>query len=197
MIRAWRCRRWDAALVDYAEGDLEAHERLRVERHLATCARCTAAVEALSGVSTLLRDATVSRDESFWVAQRQATMRSISAATAEQEELAERSGLGFDFRLALPVALAAVIALAGYLSLRPPAKPGEIAMDTLGLEDLTLLSEVTEETVGPPDTPLELDVDVDGAAAGAFEAGWVRSDAVPGWGELDEDDLETLNGIIS
>jgi len=200
MIAAWRCRRWDAVLVDYADGALEADVRAQVERHLQTCQRCTAALAALTGVSAALREAPVARHESFWIAQRQATMRSINAidtAGAEQDELEERSGWGFDLRLALPFAVAMVIALAGYLSLRPPAKPGEMAINTLPLEDLTVLSEVTEETVGPSDGVLELNVDAEGAAAGAFEAGWVHVDQAPGWGELDDDDLDTLNGILS
>jgi hypothetical protein len=197
MIAAWRCRRWNAALVDYADGSLEADARAHVEHHLVTCARCTAALASLTGVAALLRDAPVARDEAFWIAQRQATMRSINAASAERAEVEERTGWGFDLRLALPVAVAAVIALAGYLSLRPPAKPGEMALNTLGLEDLTVLSEVAEEAVGPSDGVLDLNVDAEGAAAGAFEAGWVRADQVPGWGELDDDELETLNGIIS
>ena len=197
MIAAWRCRRWNGALVDYADGALEADVRAQVERHLATCERCTAALAALTGVSAALREASVARDESFWIAQRQATMRSINAAGAEREELEERAGRGFDLRVALPFAVAVVIALAGYLSLRPPAKPGEMAINTLPLEDLTVLSEVTEETVGPSDGVLELNVDAEGAAAGAFEAGWVHVDQAPGWGELDDDDLDTLNGILS
>lgn len=195
LIRDWRCRRLAAALVDYGEGTLAPAVRARVARHLEDCARCAEAVAALRDVPRALRGAPVARDEAFWSAQRQRVMQAIRSADVSPEPTPQR---GVDWRMALPVAAAAAIALAGYLSLRPPSAPGEVALDALPPEDLAALVEVGGGVVAPED-PLPEVRPTGGAVHGAIEAGWIRADDLPvsaRWGDLDADDLDTLNSMV-
>jgi len=195
MIRAWRCRRMAAALVDYGDHALLPRERARVERHLAGCPRCAAAVTALADVPARLRGAPAARDDVFWAAQRRHIMDAIRTDVAAPEPVRPR---GFDWRLALPVAAAAAIAVAGYLSLRAPLVPSEVALDTLPPEDLAALVEVAEGFAPSPDVLLDAH-SASGAIGGALDAGWIRTDdpaAAPAWSGLDDADLDTLTGII-
>lgn len=193
MIRAWRCRRLAVALVDYSEGVLAAAERGRVERHVAGCVRCAATLAALSAVPAVLRPAAAARDDAFWAAQRRQVMQAIRAPVAEEEEYSAQRG--FDWRLAMPVAVAAVVALAGYLSLRPPSVPGEVVLDALSPEDLTALTEVSGGIVATQDLVPEVAVEAGDALDGAVEAGWIRVEPAPAWADLDDEDLEALKGI--
>ena len=77
IVKRWYCRRLRARLVDYADGALAARERGRIERHLATCAQCAAALAALRELPAVLRAAPAPRDEAFWRRQRQDIMRAI------------------------------------------------------------------------------------------------------------------------
>jgi hypothetical protein len=101
----------------------------------------------------------------------------------------------FDWRMALPVVTAAIIAVAGYLSLRPPA-PGEVALDALSAEDLAALVEVARNIVPEPELLPDAYGGWRAAFGGALEAGWIRADGPPGWGDLDRDDLEGLREIV-
>lgn len=197
MMRAWRCRRLAPALVDYADGALTPAARARVEHHLAGCARCAETVAALSEVPAALREPAPARDDAFWAAQRQRVMQAIDSG--ERPAPARAPLVGFDWRLALPVAAAAAIALAGYLSLRAPQTPGEVALDALPPEDLAALVEVAGGLIGPQQELL-LDIHTSGGAvSGAAEAGWIRADDLPvptGWSELDDDDCDTLTLMI-
>ncbi len=195
MIRNWRCRRLAAALVDYGEETLAPAARARVARHLARCAPCAETRAALTEVPALLRGAPPVREEAAWAMQRQRIMEAIRTADAPRQP---RPLFGFDWRLALPAAAAVAIALAGYLSLRAPSVPGEVVLDTLAPEDLAALEEVGGGIVAPPDAPAEVPL-TGNAVRGALEAGWVHPDVLPvsaGWGDLDDDDLDTLNGMV-
>jgi anti-sigma factor RsiW len=110
MIRARRCRRLAAALVDYAAGESAPAERRRIERHVAECGRCAATVAALADLPAVLRSAAPARDEAFWRAQRTRVMRAIDSGARRRERPLP---VGFDWRLALPLAAAVAIALAG------------------------------------------------------------------------------------
>jgi hypothetical protein len=103
---------------------------------------------------------------------------------------------GFDWRLALPVILAAVIALAGYLSLRPPSAPVTVVLDALSPADLATLAEVAADIVPENDLLPDADPELRDAVEGAIEAGWIQADDPPAWGTLDAEDLETLRGIV-
>ena len=103
---------------------------------------------------------------------------------------------GFDWRLALPVAAAAVIALAGYLSLRPPSAPVTVVLDALSPADLATLADVAADIVPEDDLLPDADPELRDAVQGAVEAGWIQADDPPGWGTLDADDLETLRSIL-
>jgi hypothetical protein len=120
-------------------------------------------------------------------------MQAIRRADARVEPVRR-----FDWRLALPVAAAMAIALAGYLSLRPPSAPGAVALDALAPEDVAALVEVGGGVVAPQEPLPELRT-TSRAVRGAIEAGWVRGDDLPAaarWSELDAGDLQTLSGII-
>lgn len=196
MTRAWRCRRLAAALVDYAAGNLAAPARRRCEEHLAGCADCTALVGALADLPAALRDTMPVRDEAFWRAQREGIMDAIRTGSGRRVGAPRR---GFDWRLALPVAAALAIAFAGYLSLRPPATPGEIALDALAPEDLSALVAIAEGIMPSQELLPDIGTGVGGAVGGAVDAGWIGADELPppsGWGELDDDDLEALHALV-
>jgi anti-sigma factor RsiW len=195
MIRAWRCRQLAAALVDYAAGDLPPAARRRVEDHLAGCADCAAMVAALSDLPAVLRGTAPARDDAFWRAQREGIMDAVRAG--DQRERPRR--VGFDWRLALPVAAALAIAFAGYLSLRQPSAPGEVALDALPPEDLSALVAIAEGIMPPQELLAGVDPGAGSAVRGAVDAGWIHADELPppsGWGELDDDDLEALHGMV-
>jgi len=200
MIRAWRCRRLASALVDYSEGSLSPEACLEVEQHLAGCRRCAEAVAALTDARAVAAVPPAVRDESFWVAQRQRIMQAIADAEASPAPVSEPTPLrGFDWRLALPVAAALLIGIAGYLSLRPPAVPGEVALDALPSGDLAELVDVAGVLIPEDELLPDLHVGTTRVVAGAVDAGWVPADDLPGspaWGELDEKDLDTLNGML-
>lgn len=196
MIRAWRCRGLAAALVDYAAGAAAPVVRRRIESHLAGCDHCAATVAALSDLPAVLRSAAPARDDAFWRAQRGRVMQAIHTAAPRRERPLR---VGFDWRLALPLAAAVAIGLAGYLSLRAPAAPGEIALDALPSEDLSVLVAIAEGIM--PLQELLPDVGTGGSDAvdGAVDAGWIRAGDLPtpsGWGEIDDDDLEALHGML-
>lgn len=77
----WQCRRLAAALVDYAEGTVDDSRRSRVERHLATCVDCAAAVSALREVPQALRALPEpAQDAEVLLAQRARIRAAIEAA---------------------------------------------------------------------------------------------------------------------
>jgi hypothetical protein len=167
--------------------------RARVERHVAGCAKCAATLAAFADLPALLTPATGLRDDAFWAAQRQRVMQAIRVPLAAAEE---RSPMrGFDWRLAMPVAVAVVVALAGYLSLRAPSVPGEVVLDALSPEDLTALTEVSGGIVALPDPVPDVAAEPNQALDGAVEAGWIRIEPAPAWADLDDEDLEELQGI--
>ena len=103
---------------------------------------------------------------------------------------------GFDWRLALPVGAAAVIALAGYLSLRPPSAPIAVVFDALSPADLAALVGVAADMAPEDELLPDAEPALRDAVEGAIEAGWIRADDPPAWGTLDADDLATLRDIV-
>ena len=78
----WQCRRFAAALVDYAEGTLPDARCSRVARHLATCAECAATLSALREVPQALRVwPEPAQDAAILLAQRASIRVAIEAAT--------------------------------------------------------------------------------------------------------------------
>jgi anti-sigma factor RsiW len=193
MIRQWRCRQLAAALVDYADGVLASPQRERVERHLAQCARCAAAVASLREAPALLRHDSAEANDAFWTAQRERIMQQIDTPPPRAREPQR----GFDWRLALPVAAAAVIALAGYLSLRPPSVPGAVVLDTLSPDDLVALVEVAGSIVPAQDMLPDSALTPQAALDGALDAGWIRTDDA-GWDDdTDPQELRGTPGLVS
>jgi anti-sigma factor RsiW len=195
MIRDWRCRRLAAALVDYAAGGMSEPMRSRIEEHIAACPACAAASAGLVEVPPAGGATAPTRDDAFWRAQRDSVMQAIG----ERRPRAMRApATGFDWRLALPIAAALAIGLAGYLSLRPPATPGEVALDALPADDLSALIEVAGGILPAQELlpPVGSRVDEMG---GAVDAGWIGADDLPppaGWGDLDDGELDALHGML-
>jgi len=74
----WDCYRLRAAIVDFAEGDLEEPSRTTVERHLAGCPSCSAAVLELREVpAEVRRRLAFEPGEAFWTKQRDAILRAV------------------------------------------------------------------------------------------------------------------------
>ena len=66
-----RCARLRAALVDFADGNLEDPARVSVERHVSACPDCAETVLALREVPAELgRRVRAAPEERFWAAQR-------------------------------------------------------------------------------------------------------------------------------
>lgn len=201
LVKSWRHQRYAARLVDYADDRLPAAERQRLAHHIEGCADCGASFDALRSVPDRLRASAVEPDEAFWRRQRQDIMgaiRDLPDPAAEEP----RARVVLDLRLALPVAVAAAIAIAGYLSLSRPAEPvSDVALrlEYLQPDSTMVLAEVAEMLVPTQDLAADLDLS-DGAALGAVvREGW----AVPGSATapadlegLSDEDLETLAGFV-
>ena len=199
LINAWRCRRLIARLVEFADGTLATPQQRRVEQHVAACTRCAEALAALREVPKAVRAATIDRGDAVWDGQRREIMRTVRQLpeTAPHRRLTP----AFDWRLALPVVTAVLIAVAGYWSLWHPAQPTlNLAryLDAMEAEDVTLLAEVAESLV--PTTELSLaEQFADGGVVGSMaEDDWIEeSFAVPlDPHDLNDVELETLNGLI-
>ena len=102
----------------------------------------------------------------------------------------------FDLRLAMPLATAVVIALAGYLSLRSPSLPGAVVIDTLPAEDLSVLIDVAADLVPAEELLPDVQAGPRDAAEGAIEAEWISADDAPNWDEFDSEELEILHGFV-
>lgn len=111
-MTSWQCLRLRAALVDFAEGTLGEPARRRVERHLASCPRCSAAVlELREARGRLEHMAPPDPPREFWARQRDAVLRAIEepAVAARSRPVVARSRAR---RWGTPLALAASLALA-------------------------------------------------------------------------------------
>lgn len=186
------CEDLAASLVDYVDGSLPAAARASVAEHLAGCSDCAATHAALIDLPPRLRVGGAEPDDRMWAAQRQRIMQRIE----EAETAAERAASGFDWRLVMPIAAALVIALAGYLSLRPPSTPGTVVLDALAPDDLAALIEVAGDLVPADDLLPDVQTDTTEVVEGAIEVEWIRADDLPGWGSLDDDDLDDLHDML-
>jgi anti-sigma factor RsiW len=195
MIADWRCRRMTPRLVDLADGALPAAHRDRVERHVAACAACREALHALRDAPAKLRalgDQT--GPEVDWERQRRDIMRAVRTVP---EPAGRRVSSGFDWRLAMPVAAMAVIAIAGVAVLRKPNSHIRASAERAGIAAPELAD--FAEVVLPFDELLEFDVMPEGTALGLVDGGWAGEvgDAVPR--ELDDfsdREIEELAGLM-
>jgi hypothetical protein len=169
MWQRWTCRRLQGALIDLAEGTLDANRRRRVVAHLARCGECAAAASALRDLPALLRDTTAQPDEAFWQAQRAAVMREVRTLPVPASRIPGRSwrpAVPLDRRLlrwapALAVAAAAAVVLA----LRPLTSLPDFRhtppTNVESLDDPTLLSLSELAGGGSGDVEQASDVAVD------------------------------------
>ena len=82
-MRSLRCWSLRASLVDFAEGRLDEQGRESIERHLAGCAHCAAAVLSLREIPAELRRlAAPDPGEEFWSRQRERVLGAIEDARA-------------------------------------------------------------------------------------------------------------------
>lgn len=109
---SWQCLRLRAELVDFADGTLGEPYRRRVERHVASCARCSEAVLDLREArGRLERMAPADRPQEFWIRQREAILRAIAESPAPAGSATAVASSGAK-RWSAPLALAASAALA-------------------------------------------------------------------------------------
>jgi len=199
ILKRWRCRQWRADLVDVAAGKLDARRQQALDRHLAACAECAAALAALREVPEHLRAEEVpSRDDAFWLRQRRSIMRTIR----QQPAPARRRLLGTDFgwRAALLAAAGVVIAVAGYRALQQPARPRvQVAANIDDLDAQTVVALADEAQAFLPSADLTPggswwgDEMLD-AAAGA-EPGQKKEEPGP-LEDFSDEELEALNGLV-
>ena len=99
-------RHVEQSLTRYEDGEMSAAERERIDAHLATCARCRAALEQIQFSATLVRHlGTVSAPSSVWP--------EIDAALARSEPRGVRVPLVFGRRLQWAAAFALITIVAG------------------------------------------------------------------------------------
>jgi len=141
------CRLRRARLVDLADGRLTPVERMRLERHVAGCEGCAAALDALRGMPGRLRAALPdAHDDAFWRGQREAVMRSVRAAAADPVPApAPRFAWG---SLAAGLAVVAIALVLVRGRARDDAAPAPDAgvptqVDALDDDDLATLADVT------------------------------------------------------
>lgn len=195
LLKRWRCARLRSSLVDGAEGALDERARARIERHVADCDECRAALEALRDVPQALRRAAVPQpDEDFFRRQRQAILRRARQAPSPQAAPPFRPRFGW----AAGLATAAVVVLvllrqgAGPPVPLPQGTPveGLSADDVADLADLTLAADA--DLVDPADladeTPAVGEASLDDAEEWALGPPEMR--------DLNDQELERLEDLI-
>lgn len=140
----------DAAplLVDLADGALDAVPAEQVRLHCARCGECRDTLAALRELPELLRGEE-ELSAAAWARQRDSILATYDSMRAAERE--ERRG--FDSRIFLPIAAAALIALAGIVSLRSDpvggnAQPARAAF-VLALGDLEVAADLAD-VLGEP-----------------------------------------------
>lgn len=142
------CAALEPVLVDYVDGTLGPREAKRLQEHCASCADCAAALDALREIPGKLLEKPI--PPVSWEAQRQRIMEQIDGI--QRAESARREG--FDLRVVLPLAAAALIALAGVVSLQSVGRdvsgtaPARAAL-LFAMEDPEARGELSE-TLGEP-----------------------------------------------
>jgi len=138
---AWECYRLRAAIVDFAEGDLEERARTSVERHLAACPACSAAVLELREVPAELRRRLGNEpSEAFFAAQRDAILRAVDRSVSLPAPRPQRSRLSLAIRFGSLAAAAA----AAFVFVSTWSSPPEVTQVTK-----------TEPTVAAERAPIE------------------------------------------
>jgi hypothetical protein len=193
MIADWRCRRLAPRLVDLAAGDLPPRYRLRVERHVAGCAQCREALSAMRAAPEALR-AVASADEPQvdWERHRRDIMRAIRTLPEPRIDRLR----AFEWRLALPVAAALLIAFAGlrmfWGTRSVPRSAAPSAASSPVLNDLA-------ELVLPDDDLLQLDSMPEQTARELVADGWADpGDVAPDrdLDDLSDDEIEELADFV-
>ncbi len=157
-MRRWRCRPYQAMLVDRAEGNLALSQGPRLDRHLQVCRACRDELTALREVPSLLRATAMAEpDEDFWRQQRQ-TISTALRQTAAPQPRSSAWRLG-DWRASVwryPIAVAAGLLFAlGIYHLaadHQPQAPDETERQLAGLDtdSLSALREIMQG-LGPAD----------------------------------------------
>jgi anti-sigma factor RsiW len=155
---SWTCHRLRAALVDFADGSIDERGRVGVERHLAECDDCSAAVLELREVPTDLRRRLANEPRAeFWTEQRAAILRAIddlppasAPSPARERKLVRWTTLG---SLAAAAAAAFVfvhLASAPVPSSVPPApKAANVTVQTVDAGESTASALVAAATSDP------------------------------------------------
>ena len=146
------CRRFRAALVDFAGGTLDAAEHERAARHVADCASCAGDLEALRAAPEHLAAAAPGPGEAFFRRQRQSILERIREAETRPRRpvriIPRRPPAPFPWSAVFAAALATGIALVGWSRFERTFRPGiqvpavvaPVPNDVDALDDATLLA---------------------------------------------------------
>ena len=194
ILKSWRCRRVQPLLVDTAEQGLDERQRVYLNRHLAACDDCRAALAALQQVPAMLRELPPPRrDEEFWRRQRQAILRRLSPidTPADAAVFSRRFTWGAGIAAAAAVALV-LVALRG--AAPPPVNVAEV--EGLDADDVVALADLTQAWDGPADTLVHdsLSVDLDAVEVPSVEP--ERAEPEADVGDLDDEELQRLEDLI-
>jgi len=204
---SWRCRRYHAALVDAADGRLGDRQQRRLKRHLAACAECRYAADALRDVPSELQSDTVpDPGEVFWRRQRDAIRRAIRALP--EPHVSRRP---FDWvrvmihapwlRPLAATATALLIAVLAYrvVERRPPAMAPDVSIAALDADVLAALPDLMRTLLPSDDeTPPPALIDARLLSSQALQdlVGASVSLSIPAAPELSDTEIQSLDGLV-
>jgi len=123
----WRCRSLRVALVDLAEGTLDAAERGRVERHLSDCRDCSEELAALRAAPRVLQRTIIEKDEASSARQRAKIMERVRELPVTRpiphRPAARPASAPFPRSALFAAATAGFIALVGYYRFQETFRP--------------------------------------------------------------------------
>lgn len=204
----WRCRSFQALLVDAAVGALDAPSQERLDGHLAQCAECTRELAALRELPDLLRAAAVpDPGEEFWAGQRQAIGRAIRNLPVPRPRW-QLAWLRDALRPQLwryPAALAASVLIALFVYRvaervpTPPSSPPELQVATLDTGSLVALHDLMRALAPAEDyvPAYRSDEEIELASLEMSDlVGVSPSVQAPHAGELSDSDLEGIGNFL-
>jgi len=195
MLTGWRCRRFTAAIVDYAEGALPEEDRARVEDHLHGCAECRAAVAALQTLPDAIREGSVPSDAERWARQRHSIMRTIRA----QAPTPVRSQWLHTWRPTVVAVTAVVAVVVSYRVLRQPTIPlaaPSHSVDALDAGTTSALNDVASATIFQPDWFSSGERDEDASADGQAGQESASIMAASDIHDLSDPELDALGELL-
>ncbi len=205
----WRCRRYQAWLVDYTDGVLEASRQPQLERHLGRCSACHADWEALRNLPAALSTSTVpDPGDAFWLQQRQAIGRTIRNLPQPRRgswdlEWIRQAVQVSPWRYPIAATVAVLVALSVFRIAARPSASGDNSISTqLAQLDADMLAAVADlaQAVTPDDNPFNYSPHDDEVAIAALAAddliGTHTLAHVPDETEMSDTELERMDDLL-